>query len=625
MREKWQTQATQSFQNKRTRSISRTRSKSLTSGHPGRGRKESESSKVMESFDYLAARTFLGNQSTMPTVHASKPPRRSSEKGFGTGTMSSKSHSHSSSVAKSSSKSSKGSLQRGHSRNESWSQSALKYAKSTAVSLCGFSETASGRYQDTAAHDGVLNGDPGTLNVHFDSETRPLLAATTKSKADPLVNHQRVSPAPSGGYETVGIALSTPPPFDDRCSTSQEDEPISLPDHPYGQSSLTQHSQTAPPVTYRVRESWRGSDYAGPHPATAHLVVQGDLNDVSVRHRLPPQAILHPYAQSSLPTHQAVEDAMNAHVRSDPSIPAGERMWARLSPGGMQEILPQDLVYSPFETTPVETRPPDQVRKTRSTVSVGEALTSAMRPRDSWREDRDMYPIITLMQQEREESAKDGEANRRAEPPPVTAPLRLGGRLRHPYGTTLPESAKLTPNQSELMLDSPLRDTGHSSGSSPGMHSQSSSPQMSPRPLGSVDDLDHFRDLFYRPTVRRTDGAGSSGAAPSTLSWDMSSHRNGSGLTSLARQLSVELEELNARFDPTDGTPLEQTPDGLQFILSEARDSGSLGDIGSTLDRERLFAFRPSFNFPEDVDSFRSSSSVLRRSPGEDDTETGAF
>jgi serine/arginine repetitive matrix protein 2 len=196
--------------------------------------------------------------------------------------------------------------------------------------------------------------------------------------------------------------------------------------------------------------------------------------------------------------------------------------------------------------------------------------------------------------------------------------------VRHPYGTTLPESAKLTPNQSELMLDSPLRDTGHSSGSSPGLHSQSSSPQMSPRPLGSVDDLDHFRDLFYRPTVRRTDGAGSSGAAPSTLSWDMSSHRNGSGLTSLARQLSVELEELNARFDPTDGTPLEQTPDGLQFILSEARDSGSLGDM-LTLDRERLLAFRPSFNFPEDVDSFRSSSSVLRRSPGEDDTETGAF
>lgn len=45
----------------------------------------------------------------------------------------------------------------------------------------------------------------------------------------------------------------------------------------------------------------------------------------------------------------------------------------------------------------------------------------------------------------------------------------------------------------------------------------------------------------------------------------MSLHRNGSGLTSLARQLSVELEELNARFDPTEGTPLELSPDGSLF------------------------------------------------------------
>lgn len=94
---------------------------------------------------------------------------------------------------------------------------------------------------------------------------------------------------------------------------------------------------------------------------------------------------------------------------------------------------------------------------------------------------------------------------------------------------------------------------GRSSGSSPGMVSHDSSPPVSPRPINlhTSDDLERFRDLFYRPPETRAftesprrglESRQNSGS----IMLDVSSHssRSVSGLTNLARQLSEDLEEL---------------------------------------------------------------------------------
>ena len=69
-RKEWQSKATQSFQNKRTRSL-RARSKSLGASQ-GRTRKPSMSAQA-NAFDFLAERTLLGNQARPPTIHVRGP------------------------------------------------------------------------------------------------------------------------------------------------------------------------------------------------------------------------------------------------------------------------------------------------------------------------------------------------------------------------------------------------------------------------------------------------------------------------------------------------------------------------------------------------------------------------
>ncbi|KAL1676283.1 hypothetical protein EV122DRAFT_267317, partial [Schizophyllum commune] len=116
-----------------------------------------------------------------------------------------------------------------------------------------------------------------------------------------------------------------------------------------------------------------------------------------------------------------------------------------------------------------------------------------------------------------------------------------------------------TPGQSRANL---------SSHSSQEVTSSSSSPQMSPRGLGSADDLESFHDLFYRPGAssgqhmpRASSGSGvqifrpgmerheSIDAAldfvpPFAQAQRGSGVSRGSGLTSLARHVSDELEEI---------------------------------------------------------------------------------
>ena len=116
-RKAWQSAATQSFQNKRARSISRARSKSLSAKEAhGRGLIRQPNGGVgvgteaAQAFEFLAERTLLGNQARPPTIHVHGPPKRKSSRenasqtGSGTGRVTtvtsaythSHSHSHSS-------------------------------------------------------------------------------------------------------------------------------------------------------------------------------------------------------------------------------------------------------------------------------------------------------------------------------------------------------------------------------------------------------------------------------------------------------------------------------------------------------------------------------------------------
>lgn len=132
-RKKWQMQATVSVLNKQARNLSRARSKSLTQ------KNTKDSVKEQSNFDFLAARSLLGNQNVVPVntrIDSLGMRTVISQSDSNPGTFGRISHSHSNSLSKTLSKSSK-SHSRGHSRNDSWSK---RMVKNTAA-LCGFDST----------------------------------------------------------------------------------------------------------------------------------------------------------------------------------------------------------------------------------------------------------------------------------------------------------------------------------------------------------------------------------------------------------------------------------------------------------------------------------------------------
>ena len=71
-REIWRAKAIQSFQNKRTRTYSRARSKSIGASQARRIAKEA--GETVSPLEYLAERTLLGTQTVPPTIHVHAPP-----------------------------------------------------------------------------------------------------------------------------------------------------------------------------------------------------------------------------------------------------------------------------------------------------------------------------------------------------------------------------------------------------------------------------------------------------------------------------------------------------------------------------------------------------------------------
>lgn len=594
--------------------------------------------------DFLAARAYLGNQSAVPVVVAPKSHRKNSSYSA-TGTTSSSSgpsRSLSGSLVKTLSKSSK-SHSRGHSRTGSLGQSAIRIAKSS-VAICGFSgEDATAPYavdENATGLEGALKregtkfirlADPAKIPVDKDK------AMLRYSRSPP----PRVSPTPSGLTDTrVGIALSTPPPTNEE---SLEHDSIRLPAHPYAQGGLYSVSDNPITPVNDVRHV-RGSDYAGPHPSRTISPRPETSSSLSSRHKLPPHLGLHPYAQTSARDKYA-DEGIVPQARSDSNIPPQSKMWAQLSPGVVREILPGDIQYSPF--SPDRGDRLQSPAEIRDTIGVGEALAyPGIRARSGSDaeivDERSGTPqgqrsIASGMQRLQDDLPEFGpRAGREA----VLYDVRRPAYAQHPSDSPagFPWSLK---EQSSQQLTIPV--VPQASTPSPVVTSESSTPHLSPRPLGSPNDLENFRDLFYKPSMARRSSSElkPSGSPPPQVSpapWDVHTRnqRTGSNLTSLARQLSEEFEQMAFERERTssqysysassvlaNNNATQRPADGsLRFVFDGSPHPESPTSIAEALSfaHSPALAFKPSGTLPEDVESSRASSVIPQGEEDDDDT-----
>lgn len=646
----WQECANKSFGNKRTRSLSR--SKSL-----GRTRKPSHRQPPVGTFDFLAERTLLGHQAIPSVVHTTTNPSGNPTQtvsGDGQATRSlgptfprlrSKSHGHSRSLGTTL-------YTPGHGRKESIS-SILRRAKSTATGLCvgagGISSppdvldavvkrddakviTLSGRVQGTTSPDSAVLVFPA-MDQNRTSPDRGLLMAF----------HQRfgVSPTPSSqtqSAEGVGIAISSPQPPEEHSN----DELITLPAHPYAQGANNHHHT---PVNTTPQS-----------PET-------------INHRQP---IIHPYAIHSM--HPTTLPPQWVHRQT---VSPTRKMFVEIIPGHLREIRPEEIQYSPHvEVAPriltpaIEQESADpSLRRDSDTLGMGDALClSLVRTRLSSSPDsgigasEDHHPygpqpersasrrsnaspshhVHELLSAANDNKEEGTSHNRWLELPP-TLP-RTNSDNSDPTSPRTASSGQINPSVFSGP-PTPVRPQIGSSGSSPGL-SNDSSPPLTPRALGRLDDLERFQDLFYNPTVDRPHSPElPPTAVPATEPEDqwftaspVNLTRNRSQLTTLVRQLSEDLYGLrNEEPIPEDDGQLEGPNDGPSRNLVVSVGSTSLPDDSSPvlgvahpflstlssqypLDQPVASSRQ---NFPEDVES--EASSLSDRIPEEDyDEITGS-
>jgi hypothetical protein len=295
------------------------------------------------------------------------------------------------------------------------------------------------------------------------------------------------------------------------------------------------------------------------------------------------------------------------------------KMWAQLSPGILREVLPDDLQYSPFMPQKENNLSPRAGPRSRDslhindTIGVGETLVNAARFRGSDVGIADVMPIAQV----------DGDKQYLS---PEFGPRTIRQPIEHDF-----EDSDALPKSSVTNLVISVSPEQHSPPpllpSDRATSTSSSSPPLTPRRLGSPNDLEGFQDLFYRPNneLRRTTNEPALPDTPSpTFSspapWNsnkMQNPKTESSLTSLARQLSAEFkhitrgERTNSRHSSVPST-LQQsggiskrpTATSLEFVFEEASQLG----LGTEL--------------PEDVESSRASSVIERADESDDDDDT---
>ncbi|KAF5391381.1 hypothetical protein D9757_001873 [Collybiopsis confluens] len=574
-RKKWQTQAINSFQNQRVRSLSRARSKSLSN------KKRKEDS----TLDYLAARGLLGDQTVIP-INVIKPRRRADSQTESRGTTlgQTSSHRHTSSLTKSITTRSSKTHSHNHSRTESLGKSAVKVVKSTANALCSY-EGVSPAEEKVSGLEGALKrsstkviklADPAQLHIES-----PISSGHGHS----------VSPTPSGvSGSMIGIAVTTTPAM-----TDETMESIRMPSHPYAQGG------------YLVRNPAPAEMQSNAHVQTGGLIA------------LP--ASWHPYANvgSSSRDSYRSEFKVLPRARTDSNVPAPQKMWAQWTSGIVQEVLPNEIQYSPYlpnKNSAVGDESPlhEQARKSiYDTAGVGEALAfAAMEPysRDSGIGTSEEHTSIHVENDAGSSSLNSSNRHRKPVQYDVTRPLHLQKNYLMP---TSPLQADIASAVTHPGLS---REESSDSG---GNKSSESSPPISPPPLGNVDDLDNFHDLFFRPSIYRN-------VSHDGVPWDVtSSNQRGSGVTSIARQLSEELNGSRASLkhpislrSQSSLSALRQslyearTPPvdaNMRFVFSDLPETASLNLSGERRHMQaNILTFQSSIQIPEDIESSGASS-----------------
>ncbi|KAF8268111.1 hypothetical protein EI94DRAFT_1800872 [Lactarius quietus] len=421
----WRSKAERSLQSsKLTRSLGRSRSQSA-----GRTRAQL---KDMGGVGFLATKTLLGNQLVAPTVGSPT----SSEGTQTQQTRSGTSHARTMSSG-------------GHSRAGSKGKIAVMRA---ATGLC-------------------ISSDKTTPP----EERGDVITRYGKSagiEVQHLMPNSFAAPSPSPvamDSATVGIALSSPLPSTEEVATVPERPLTYARDHPYAQGGM---SISVP----RRSHTRSNSDYAGPHPSA--VAVSAHASDMSARHRLPPQAVFHPYATSSAPPS------------AGPSQPA---------------------------------RPPSPIAPLPEVPAPSRSRTN---PRSSLRQ-----PLV-LSDTVPHAYAADNRFSR--------GPLVFADALS--YGLQRRFSADSGLGSTDIR-----RSAQTSSADDPGAGSRASSPLQSPRPFGTIEDLDRYRNLFYYPKGSVVSGTPSdehhrtfSRDTASLVGHEVSSTGSvagGSGLAALTRHL----------------------------------------------------------------------------------------
>lgn len=648
-REQWKRQAVSSLGNSRARSLSRARSKSLT--QKGRG---GHSHRVQESFDYLAARACLGSQSlvvtpTSPTPLSSDLLTDTSRTLSSVGRIS---HAHSNSLSRS--KSSQNNS-RGHSKNESGGgRSDIQ------VPSAGANMDAKLAILEQALH-------------HDDRENHHEAKNVMLSTRD--IDHGANSPTPSAVSDVrMGIAISSPPPGEEPLDR----EFIRMPMHPYAQAGLavSAESKLASAINQRTNDP-------------------SDSQSVQSTSPERPFQASHPYALA----HTRGSAELIAVSRSDGTVSPRQRMWAQLSPGVVREILPSDLTYSPILADEKASLPADR----SSVLELGEAMANYRDSRDSGlgtSENHAFQPSIRgpspLGLQKyvpRPRTANDAQKQTREPTQYGARPHTANDAPNKPRDpaqyTHRPQTSKDVPTQyrEPVQYDASQPPYAHhrtrsadlpTSKAAPltPLHMQKPSrpvpPQVpvsaspvttatsgTPSPLlthslGSPHDLDSFQDLFYRPShlssamEQDEHPYQSSACATATLTGEMltgelalRSRRTGSGLTTLARQLSDEFEQLerertnsqysrssgSVRWPPAPALARRPTDGSLRFVFEELPRSASPLEEENSDDERPIEVFKPSFKIPEDVQSNASSivEKVLEERNLENEANKGSF
>ena len=591
-REKWNELARSSFQNRRSRSLSRTRTRKKSGEVTAererligrarvgsdvgmrRPRTSDEKTQVLSrTLTTLAAEAFRQPTPTISTVSHGAELKTHSRR-----TSESAGHKH------------------GHTRNTSWGKVALKQlctSEEDAVSDVAVSpedmkqEKLEGAlmHQNTAKmrvrgrKEEAEEADVQFLDIVPLPPTSDRKLNETQSKLpvaerDQRSNSQSSNVSDSLDAPTIGIALSTPP------DPSPVDELPDLSAHPYAQSPIPRFNTEPVPVS---------APYAGPHPTSL------DYN----RHRLPP----HPPPDNKPPGQHMYAISQSGSVRqvSTPEILQPSK-WERSSSVG-----PSPYAYANVAAD----------EKRESTLGVEEVLLSP-----SFRQGGSSSRDIGLGSDDVYEN-QGSFSPREPSSPPSRAVTRVHRKHVAQIASGIPSlSHTVTPATHTDVLEPGIVQHGREVStalSSPSSQGSGSS-RMSPRPLGSIDDLEHFRDLFYRPgrsgsetahaRTSSSEGRKMLGSRDVSFSWGddrIKSSEGLNGLRGLARQFSEDYNGFPSESnggDRTRDSQLDRHSPTLPGLNDESL------QIGTPLRAE----YEEGQDFPEDIQSSRASSFIEHES-----------